>query len=108
MDRTAPLSVTAAESVLMEALWRFGPLSPSDLIAAIKAQKPWADPTIKTLIFRLAQRGAIKSERRDKRLCYVPQLDRDAYLKQQVDELVGRLFDGDRQKLIAYLNNSEA
>ncbi|MFT4076180.1 MAG: BlaI/MecI/CopY family transcriptional regulator [Asticcacaulis sp.] len=98
------LAITDAERVLMEILWRTGPLSPAELMAAVKAVESWAEPTIKTLLHRLMQRGAVKSEKREARLQYVTQISRDAYLEQQVEALVDRLFDGNRQALIAYLN----
>ena len=33
--------VTEAESALMEALWRLGPLPPARLIDEVKAVRPW-------------------------------------------------------------------
>lgn len=96
------ITITESERVLMEALWTRGPLSPPELMAAVKAVEAWADPTIKTLLHRLMQRGAVRSERTDA-LRYVPLLDREAYVREQVDAFVERLFDGDRQALIDYL-----
>ncbi|EGF90772.1 penicillinase repressor family protein [Asticcacaulis biprosthecium C19] len=97
------IQITEAERVLMEALWRSGPLTAAELMAAVKAVEPWAEPTIKTLLHRLMQRQAIRSDRSVVPLRYLPLLNREAYVAQQVDDLVKRLFEGDRIALAAYL-----
>lgn len=102
----AGIAVTDAESVVLSALWRHGPLSFTSLIEAVKAEQPWGDATVKTLLGRLMRKGAVRSERTDGRQRYVAELDRTAYLDGQVDALVERLFDGDRDRLREFLGEA--
>ena len=98
-----PIHVTEAESEVLSALWRNGPLTPTRLIEAVKARRDWGDATIKTLLGRLMQKKAIRSEKDDGRLLYQPLITREAYVTAEIQTLIDRLFEGDPQKLAAFL-----
>jgi BlaI family penicillinase repressor len=98
-----PIHVTEAEQVLLEALWRRGPLTPPRLIAEVQAARDWGEPTIKTLLSRLMKKGAVRSEKADGRLQYRPLLSRELFVAAEVKALVDRLFDGDAERLRALL-----
>jgi predicted transcriptional regulator len=100
--------VTEAESELLEALWRCGPLPPARLFAEVQARRPWRNPTIKTLLARLMRKGVLRAERIDGRLVYQPLVDRGAYVEAEVDDLVRRVFDGDPQALTRFLETRAA
>jgi predicted transcriptional regulator len=89
---------------VLSALWRQGPLSFASLIEAVKADQPWADATIKTLLHRLMQKGAVKSIKEDGRQRYHALLDRETYVASEVEALIDRLFEGDPKTLAAFLN----
>ena len=100
------IPVTEAESVILAALWRHGPLSFASLIEAVRAEQAWGDATIKTLLGRLMRKGAVRSERDDGRQRYHAQIERRDYLAGEVDALVARLFDGRRDALKAFLDEA--
>ncbi len=50
------------------------------------------------------QKKAIRSAREDGRILYYPELSRKCYVEGEVDALVSRLFEGDRNKLSEYLS----
>ena len=88
---------------MLAALWRSGPLSAASLIDEVKAHNQWGDATIKTLLHRLMQKGAVRSEKVDGRQLYHPQIDRRTYVDGEIQALVDRLFGGDRSALAAHL-----
>ena len=104
----AALHVTEAESVILETLWRRGPLTPARLIAEVQARRPWGGATIKTLLGRLMQRGAVRSQREGGVLLYRPLIEREAYVAAEVQALVDRLFGGDAAALAALLASRTA
>ena len=93
---------------MLSALWRGGPLSFVSLIEEVKAGQPWADATIKTLLHRLMQKGAVRSEREDGRQRYHAVLSRETYVDGEVRTLLDRLFDGRAEALVAYLGRPAA
>jgi predicted transcriptional regulator len=100
------IHVTEAESEVLAALWRLGPLSPTRLFEAVQSRRDWGEATIKTLLGRLMQKKFIRSAQEDGRILYYPELSRKSYVDGEVDALVARLFEGDRNKLSEYLSAS--
>jgi BlaI family penicillinase repressor len=97
------MHVTPAESEVLAALWRRGPLSWADLIDEVKAAQAWGDATIKTLLGRLMRKGAIRSEKIDGRQRYRPLIDRKAWVDNEIQALADRLFGGDVAALAFHL-----
>ena len=99
------IHVTEAESEILAALWRHGPLTPARLVETVAARRDWGAATIKTLLGRLMQKKLVHSARDDGRLLYHPMISREAYVAAEVQALTERLFDGDPAKLAAYVRN---
>lgn len=95
------MSITPAESHIMDALWRRGPLAMEDVTEAVAAQG-WGPATVKTLVHRLLKRKAIESRRIDGRVRYVPLLQKADYLQAESQGLLDRLFGGKLTPLVAH------
>jgi predicted transcriptional regulator len=95
--------VTEAESEVLAALWRQGPLTPARLVEAVKARRDWGEATIKTLLGRLMRKKAIRSERDDGRLLYHPLVTREMYVMAEIQALADRLFAGDPRQLADFI-----
>ena len=98
------IHVTEAESEVLAALWRHGPITPARLVETVKARRDWGDATIKTLLGRLMQKKAVRSQRDDGRLLYHPLISRQTYVAGEVEALIDRLFEGDANKLAEHLS----
>ena len=89
-----PVRISEAESRIMEALWRRGPLVVEDIIAEVAAAQRWSDATVKTLIGRLLKKQAVQSDRRDGRTWYRPLVQRDDYMLAEGQSFLDRIFAG--------------
>jgi len=97
-----PAQITAAESQVMEALWRRGDCTAEELVAEVKQDQPWGDATVKTLINRLLKKGAIRSERMAGRHQYRAMVQREDYVTSESQGLLDRLFGGELTPLISH------
>ena len=97
------MSITPAESRIMEALWARGPLSRVGVQNAVAASQSWGAATVRTLIARLLKRGALRSDRVDGRVLYTPLVTRSDYLAAEAQALLDRLFEGRLSSLAAHL-----
>ena len=102
------MQITAAESQIMDALWRRGPLSTDEVIAEVGVAQGWAEGTVRTLINRLLRKKAIAGEREGSRYQYRPLVDRDAYVLTESQGLLDRLFDGEVTPMIAHFARHRA
>jgi BlaI family penicillinase repressor len=96
------MHITAAESQIMDALWRSGPLSADALIEAVGEREGWGPATVKTLINRLLKKKALRSDRADGRVRYAPLIERADYVQSESQGLLDRLFEGSLTPLIAH------
>ena len=102
------MAITEAESRIMEALWRRGPLTVDEIIAEVAAHEDWGPATVKTLINRLLKKKASRSERSEGRTRYVAAVERADYLQAESQSLLDRLFDGQLAPLVAHFARHRA
>lgn len=95
--------VSEAESVVMEALWAHSPLAAEDVIAAVAGQG-WQEATVKTLLNRLLKKGAVRAERDGRRYLYWPVLKREAWVLEESEGLLERVFGGRVAPLVAHFS----
>jgi predicted transcriptional regulator len=95
--------ISEAEAVVMDVLWRNHPLGADEVVAAL-ADRDWAEPTIKTLLNRLLTKGAISASRDGRRYRYTPVLQRQAWVAEQSEGFLGRVFDGRVAPLVAHFS----
>ncbi len=57
MPATDPISISEAESIVMEVIWRRNPIITDDVVAELAHHAKWQEPTVKTLLNRLLRRA---------------------------------------------------
>lgn len=98
------MSISDAEAVVMEVLWDRSPLGAEEVFAALSGHGGWAEPTVKTLLNRLLNKGAIRAEKQGRRYLYAPVLQRAQWVQQQSEGLLERLFGGRVAPLVAHFS----
>ncbi len=99
------MQISEAESAVMEVLWRASsPMTSEEVVAALTATHDWQEPTIKTLLNRLLNKGAISAEREGRRYRYLPVLKREDWLSDESGSLLDRLFGGRIAPLVAHFS----
>ena len=96
------MQITGAESKIMEALWRRGPLTADEIVAEVAGAEQWGEATVKTLINRLLKKKAIQSVRAEGRHRYQPLVQRADYVQAESQGLLDRLFDGQLAPLVSH------
>ena len=98
------MQISEAESVVMDVLWQRHPLGADDVVSALASRQDWQEATIKTLLNRLLNKGAIAAERDGRRYLYSPLLKREAWMLEESRGLLDRLFDGRVAPLVAHFS----
>lgn len=89
-----PIKITAAESLVMEALWRRSPRSAEEMTAELGEANAWSLATVRTLAGRLVKKGALATELDGRRYLFRPLVERADYLQAESEGLIDRLFGG--------------
>ena len=98
------MQISEAESVVMDVLWRTHPLGAEDVVLALADRQDWQEATIKTLLNRLLNKGAIAAEKEGRRYLYSPLLRREDWVLEESRGLLDRLFDGRVAPLVAHFS----
>lgn len=93
--------ISDAESLVMAQLWERAPQAADELASALGHSQGWQPSTVKTLLSRLLNKGAVAAERDGRRFLYTPVLGRDVWLRGQSVSLIDRLFGGHLAPLVA-------
>ena len=96
--------ISDGELDVMEALWAAGqPLTAAEVAERIDPARGWTLATVKTMLSRLAAKGALKHRQDGRRFLYSPVIKREAYVGHESRRFVERLFGGRLSPLVARL-----
>lgn len=96
------ISISEAESLVMEVLWRGKRMPAEEVVAALVSQHQWQEATIKTLLNRLLKKGAISAEKDGRRYLYSAVLKREQWVTSESKNMLDRLFGGRVSPLVAH------
>lgn len=103
--KNTPPQISDAESQVMERLWLRAPQAAEELAAELGTAQGWQPTTVKTLLNRLLNKGAIAAEKEGRRFLYRPTLAREDWLGEQAAGLLDRLFGGSLAPLVAQFSS---
>lgn len=96
-------AIARSELDLMSVLWDQSGLAASAVHAKLPVGDDRSLQTIKTLLSRLVEKGALQAEREGRRFLYHPTLSRDDYAASATRRFSERLFGGRAAPIVAHL-----
>ena len=99
--------LTDAEWQLMNALWQGHPATAREIEARLPEETKWAYTTIKTMLSRLARKGALREQKRGNVSFYEPALSRRRARAAALRSLAQSAFGGAVGPLIHFLLEEE-
>ncbi|MDK2761820.1 MAG: BlaI/MecI/CopY family transcriptional regulator [Sphingopyxis sp.] len=103
-----PHRASESEMQVLSALWDKSPQTAADLTSRIGKINGWTQATVKTLLARLVQKGAVTAKADGRRYLYSPAVERADAVGAESQRFVDRLFGGRVSPLIAHLADREA
>jgi BlaI family penicillinase repressor len=102
------MQISEAESVVMDVLWERSPRFAEEVVSELSEARQWQEATIKTLLNRLLNKGAIRADKDGRRYRYHAVLEREAWVHGQSRTLIDRLFDGRIAPMVAHFSQKQA
>lgn len=94
-------SIQDAELAVLQVLWEEGqPMPLARILEVLHVRRGWADSTVKTLLRRLQEKGAVKLEKRG---VYAAAIDRADYHGAANRSFLDKLYQGSAKTLVASL-----
>ena len=94
-------TITDAELDIMKVLWENGASTSPAIFDAMKNGKSKNRGTLKTLLARLVQKGAVRCEEINSRnYLYIPVITKEEYINQNRKRMIDKVYDGSAKDLI--------
>jgi predicted transcriptional regulator len=87
----------------MDLLWRRHPATAREIEAELPRDNSWAYTTLKTLLARLVEKGAVAEEKRGNVSFYQPLVSRHEAQRTAVESLLGRAFGGAVEPMLNFI-----
>ena len=102
-------NITDAELEIMKELWENKQLSLNELTEKLNEKEPRNKNTIKTLLYRLIEKGAVKSiNKNQKENEFKPNISKEKYLKKEKQSFLNKLYNGNTSNmLLNFVENKE-
>lgn len=97
----APVKYAPRELELMQILWHGGPQTAREIREKVKDNL--ADPTVRTMLRILEEKGAVRHSKRGRAFVYKAKAPVEKTLNAMLDDIVQGFFQGSAAKAAAYL-----
>jgi BlaI family transcriptional regulator, penicillinase repressor len=101
------MRLSDTEWQVMHVLWEHAPRTAREVLDEVGAATGWAYTTVKTILARLAEKGAVSALLEGNTSFYTPRITRDEARRNAVRGLLERAFDGAVGSLIHHLAEGE-
>lgn len=101
------LQLSDAEWKVMNAVWRDHPATARDVLGTLEKETGWAYSTVKTMMDRLVEKGALKAKIEGITSVYQPVLTQKQARKSALRALKERAFAGASGSLMHFLVGNE-
>lgn len=99
--------VSDAELEVMKILWASDtPVTERHILDALKEESAWNPQTIKTLLKRLFDKGAVKREKRGV-FYYAPIISQADFARGRTEDFVNRVFGGNAKSLLSTMLSND-
>lgn len=95
--------ISDSEWAIMEALWESSPQTASEVTKTLRPTTNWAENTVRTLLTRLVEKGALKTgENASGTRTFLPAVKREACVRAESESFMQRIFGGAAKPLLVH------
>ena len=95
--------IAESEWSVMEALWESSPQTASEVTKTLRPTMNWAENTVRTLLMRLVEKGALKTaENASGTRTFLPAVKREACVRAESESFMQRIFGGAAKPLLVH------
>jgi BlaI family penicillinase repressor len=93
--------ISESEWLVMRVLWSNGSLTANEVVKELTGKTKWKPKTIKTLITRLMNKGAVKFEKEGRKYRYYPAVSEAECVRMERRSFVRRVYGGTTKPMLA-------
>jgi BlaI family penicillinase repressor len=97
------IRISESEWQIMAVVWERHPVAAAEVVEKVAQQKGWHSRTIRTLLDRLARKGALKITPEGKRYLYDPLIGLEECVRSESRSFIDRVFGGQPASMLLHL-----
>lgn len=97
------INITESEWKVMEILWEASPLTLREILIRLDGKTRWSTTTVRTLIVRLMDKGAVEADKSIANFKYAPLIEKEICQKQETRNFLDKVFNGSMGMLVSTL-----
>jgi BlaI family penicillinase repressor len=97
------IRITEAEWEVMAVVWDRNPVAASTVVEVLEARKQWTLATVRTLLRRLVNKGALQQETEGKRYIYTPLISMAECVRWESESFLDRVLGRAPSEAILHL-----
>ena len=86
------IRITEAEWEVMDLVWKGSPVAASSIVTALVRKRQWSLATVRTLLRRLVNKGALEQQSEGKRYLYSPRISKEECVRRESDSFLDRVL----------------
>ncbi|WP_138262746.1 BlaI/MecI/CopY family transcriptional regulator [[Clostridium] hylemonae] len=103
---TALPQISEAEYEVMKIVWKYAPVSTTEITERLTSATDWSPKTVQTLIKRLVNKGVLAYEKQSRVFVYTPLVKESEYVNQESSSFLKRFYNGDITAMLsAYIED---
>jgi len=102
------MNISDAEWIVMQAVWRLGRVGAAEVIEDVIPQTDWSHRTVRTLLNRLVDKGALQASMEGNRNLYRTLVSESLCVREESRTFVKKVFGGDAGALLAHFVDHES
>ena len=96
------IQISDAEWEVMQVVWPGQPMTAAEVIASLADSRDWNHRTVRTLLARLVEKGALAYDVDGARYIYRAQVSREQCVRHESRSFASKVFGGDVAALLAH------
>ena len=101
------VNISKSEHQVLEILWTESPLTVGQIIERLQDSTDWHENTIKTMLTRLNNKGAVARNKDGKRFFYEASISHNAVVDEESEGFLSRFFGGKMAPMIAHFTENK-
>jgi len=97
------IRISEAEWEIMNVVWRQEPVAANTIVEELREKKQWSLATVRTLLRRLVNKGAVGQKAEGKRYIYTALVSMEACVRQESESLWERVLGHAPSSALIYL-----
>jgi len=101
------IKISDAEIEVMKIVWRNNPVTSNKIVEELSETTSWAPKTVRTMINRLTNKGALNYNQEGKSYLYTPGISNEECVKAETESFLDRMFDGALMPMLTHFAKSQ-